>query len=600
MSSTSSKELMDRGPRGLLTLGFHLKGQNNNRNRSASSSAYEESIADREEFQKENIAPRPGAAPYSAEKRKDSLAPASKSLFGSGLPTLRRTRSNVNRHSPSPPVLQGTRWDEFRGEPTSAPGGKSAQVGASTFHRPFGFPENSKFGVEVSISGGSDKPKKSTFAERAAKFGRDALPEVRPPWKGASGRSAIVDPVRNTAQPPPPQRNVYSATKNSKELPRKENDFNARIGSKESLSDASRAKCLTPTVREQLAVKDKSPALSGMQTSQASEKQTLNPPAPAVSETRPAYHTVSPQLAPISSKPITIISDFDDYISRSSIDSDDSTVTVGGRDAQQPRSHFSWSTYSSADDTEEEDEEGESEFGDKEAQHMASRPTTYAERELVSRFSWTTVTTDTTYQHSPPPSPPFEARSPPSPIMMRRRPVPSQSVVAAMLSQAKKGGWDGGAIEKTRASTTSIHVKEDQARNKSSIHVNTDQTTRDKPSITSSPASAVDKALPLPPTMDKESTRIESLQAKSDELDLRQSNLQRVITELQKLDQASPLEVTLRMRKENTKKLDQVRTALEEVQRERHEVGTALARARIRAEKEEGDGSSLWLRRVTG
>jgi len=122
---------------------------------------------------------------------------------------------------------------------------------------------------------------------------------------------------------------------------------------------------------------------------------------------------------------------------------------------------------------------------------------------------------------------------------------------------------------------------------------------KNKTRMSVSSASTTDKALPLPPTVDKESTHIEALQAKSDELDLRVANIQRVMVELQKVDRASPLEVNEKMRRENKKKLEQIRTRLEEAQREKHEIGMALARARSRLQKEEGESSTLWLRRVT-
>lgn len=104
----------------------------------------------------------------------------------------------------------------------------------------------------------------------------------------------------------------------------------------------------------------------------------------------------------------------------------------------------------------------------------------------------------------------------------------------------------------------------------------------------------------MPPTLDKEASRIEALQVRSDELDVRQLNIMKVMAELEKVEHASPLEVTEKMRRENRKKLERVRTALEEAQLEKHEVGKALARARSKAQQEEGESSSLWLRRVTG
>jgi len=95
-------------------------------------------------------------------------------------------------------------------------------------------------------------------------------------------------------------------------------------------------------------------------------------------------------------------------------------------------------------------------------------------------------------------------------------------------------------------------------------------------------------------------THIDNLIARREDLTVQRRNIQKVIQELKRIDVASPLDVDWKTRKENKKKLDERQERLEEIEREEHEVGRALARTRRKAEREEGIDSGLWVRRVTG
>lgn len=540
---------------------------------------------DNDIVQKENIRPRqPTVSPDGRKKPPVSLSNKS---FGSSIPLLRRARSNLTRNGAATQSAQGTKWDEFMGEPTNGPTGRPAQVKPSTFNDPFArFPtgqqgasahDDQRFGVQVSISGGADKPKKSTFAEKAAKFGREALPEVRPPWKGGSGRAALVEPVRSTRQDLPAR--VYTAVRSPSPPYRRSNRTRSRAA--ETSKDLDETKSVDEGSRTPIASK----STNSVNTISAPaplniQKQTTSAPAANKLSAVPARKPVS-----IFGQPLTLEPAFNEFYSRSSSSLSShgsltgSSVSAEDKTEEEPKSHFSWSTFA----------ESESEYGDGQdtpVQMYPGKPQFGQAQDPVSRFSWTTVATNTTSQQTPPSSPAANtsrSQKLPSPIMMRRRPLPSMSSMSSLrnLSDASNSN--------TGDSTPNMNVETiDYAQSKTGT-------------TSSSPASANNKALPPRPEMtNKQSSHMDVLQAKSDELDLRVSNIQRVISELEKVERASPLDVTEKMRKENRKKLDTVRTTLEEAQRERHEVGMALARAWSRAHKEEGTASALWLRRVTG
>ena len=568
MSSVSSKQSADADSPWREGCGWpdFQKGQKVGRH-PALKSAYEDGNKSQDYLQKENIRPRFGGL-LTTENKGEPDEPNSRSIFAGGPSLLRKARSNLSRRSPPLPTSQGASQTGPKWDPTFVPSSKPTQDDQRTVIEPFGQPDRTKYGFEVSISGGDGKVKKATLVERAAMFGKSALPEIRPLWKGGSGRSGSVDTV--TGRSLPQTRQLYTVEKNMKD---KSKGLGA-TGSEEGLGDVGASPRLTLC-----GVRDKSLPLLDAQTPRIKEPTAdkTGHKTPPDGESSPTHGQVTPRGYSASSSPPKIGTVLDEVATRTSIESDDSTATVAVNHMDQSKSHFSWSTY--AESVIEAARTSHTEVGSETRQKL--------ERDPVSRFSWSTVATNTTYREdcSPPdvpPSPTIDVQQPPSPIMMRRRPVRSKSSMSSMSSQPVSD------IGKTEAGTTptltSIDSKRVRARFGDSL----------------SPTSEVDKALPPPPAMNKESTRIEALQAKSDELDLRQSNLRKATADLQKIEHASPMEVTAKMRKDNNKKLEQVGAALDEVQREKHDVGRALARARLRVAREEGEASSIWLRRVTG
>ena len=107
-----------------------------------------------------------------------------------------------------------------------------------------------------------------------------------------------------------------------------------------------------------------------------------------------------------------------------------------------------------------------------------------------------------------------------------------------------------------------------------------------------------DKALPQPPKTRQTVDHIDELESRLGSLELQKKNMEKLFKELERVDSASPIEVSERMRRENRKKMSEVRTRQDEVQRELFEVGRLLSRARAKAEEVDGS-TGLWLRRVT-
>lgn len=103
------------------------------------------------------------------------------------------------------------------------------------------------------------------------------------------------------------------------------------------------------------------------------------------------------------------------------------------------------------------------------------------------------------------------------------------------------------------------------------------------------------KKLPAPPDLSPR-THLESLQREEADKVHQRANLQRVISELCKIENASPMEVPFSHVRDAKRRLTELRATLSEIELEQREIGIAISRAR----RKEGEDEGLWVRRVTG
>ena len=452
---------------------------------------------------------RPPTSENNNNARSGSLA--------SYIPALRRSASKLVRTTPSPPLVQPTRWDEYSGEPTRNGAGHPSQVHPSTFDEAL---LNDR-SYNVTICGGPDKTRKTSWSERAVRIGKDALSlDTRPPWKGGGGggRTARVDPVRDT------QVNKYTAVKDlSKSGLPADSDSDTSLGSNPNKVDAylgpidssSVSPMMPSELMREYGDDGVSPIASGAGVGSRLDTYTANTGANSQRTSSRGTIVRKPVASPSNSN----------------------------KENQHPaqlNSHFSWTTMADSD-------------ADAESIRTTRTPRTVAPDQMQSsdsRFSWTTVNTTTTYQQDGPLESP-----PPFPLLSSR-------------------AW------KTN---------------------NQAQYMPDKPLTPPEHKQMLDaKSLPEPPAVSKIMSHVDALTAQRDDLSLQHKNIEKVMKELQQIDRASPLEVDWSTKKANLKRLEECKVCVEEIEREEHEVGRALARARRKAEREEGIDSGLWVRRVTG
>ncbi|PNS19416.1 hypothetical protein CAC42_2593 [Sphaceloma murrayae] len=441
-----------------------------------------------------------------------------KNYFASHIPQLRKQKSQERRKSPS--SEPATKWDEYRGEPVrDGSRGKPGSVRPNTFEQSLRNDQR----YNVTISGGSDdkvdKARKPTWGERAARIRKDTF-DARPPWKGGAGRTAIVDPVKDTPVPrsSPKFTAVRDMSKPGLEESGSDNSMTGKPTRPEEPRNMSPVSQLGGRYEDDVVVarndstqgwqeKDVSPITTTPKSYFSDQQQPRGPPVRMVPQ-----NTSSPTPSKVSRKPVG--------------------PRVMDKENRSPQSHSSsneWSNMGSANRSTPGELQGDP----------------------VSRFSWTTVNTTTTYQQdSPPPSLP---------------PVP----VPSLDRNAWRNISTGPAVP-SKPPTPPPHSPENR------------------------------KNLPPAPVVSKTMTHVEMLATQDNELALRRRNIQRIIQELQQVDNASPLDVDWKTVKANKKKLEERRGELSEIEREQHELGLAIARARRRAEREEGYESGLWVRKVTG
>jgi hypothetical protein len=517
--------------------------------------------------------------------RQGSQIPVPRKAPPTGIPLQNRTQR-------APPAKAWTQnvgkspmmWDKYSGEPTLTGAGVPAQVKPGTAF-------NLRSQLRPTGSRAYQPPpadpeaqQKTTFREKASRFAHKNLTiDTRPPWKGASGRQAIVAPPEdNPGQPlPVPQR-----------APK-------RVQSPENTPQSG----APPTAVRKVAASPETATVASPETTDT-QKEAFPP-----LEEHPAYRN-NPQEIYASQGPPEVKqtgypspvspTDVETTPTQTSPEHDYATRTTD--DIILPKRH-------------ESRRSPERESNSRQSSQNHPDPT--------SRFSWTTTNTSTTYQHSPPPSPPppmpqayaniysqpqsrtgstarvpldtaptvlnrghptrrlgDQSAGPPSPTFTLRsisstirKPVPTYQPIQS------------GPLPNWRDGIT--------ARNPYSLRA---------PSIAPSTMStqAGDKSLPKTPGELNSVDLVTALQAQQDDLFNQRSNIQRVIRDLEKPEPQNPLVSDIRARREKEKKLQALRVDLDEVARLEYDCGLRLHRAWKRREREDPSAgpSVLWVRRI--
>lgn len=508
--------------------------------------------------------------------------------------TMDTARSNIPVLRKAPPVLQTgetqapqkfwggkvasegkVRWDEYSGEPNSA--GRAGSINPGTYAKDVASKQPQPLGYHVSISG--PEKRNVSFGDRVGRFGVRPPPvetAKHEPWSRATGRSQIAPPLKDQPSTKPLQlpRKTQSPDTTS---PTSINHYSRRNFTAPLSTSAMRV----PVGADTGGVADRSPNLDAHEDQ---IKPTVplkvgknSPSSRVVSPVTPSYptglgiHTPTP-FTPIESQrresPDTVI--HEQSFSRE--------IPIPERIATPPQDPV---VYKAAGQTPDK-----------------------LNREPSSRFSWTTYNSATTYQHSPPPSPPqppplptitpsrprvvtepISASTAANSILSRRRPVPQADRLPEHIlpSPSSSGPETPGTAKITTMSspTTNSPISPSGAS-------------------TFNTATGTSKALPLPPTSLSASDHIAVLESQIEDLRIRRSNVYRLLNDLNNAAPPNPLITDFKRARLVEQRKRGFEDELSEIKREEHDVGLRLHRAWRKRDREMGgEGSAIWVRRVT-
>ncbi|TDZ13659.1 hypothetical protein Cob_v013194 [Colletotrichum orbiculare MAFF 240422] len=567
-----------------------------------------------------------------------------------GAPTLRETKSQQRLR-----IQRETKWDDMTGEPTSLDTGRSGSVRPQEYAQEFGSSKQLFGRSAAALKAMHNAPQaQETFTDRlrrlrplgAGKQQPEVSPtapeaiEERPPWRGASGRTPIVNPVKDTAPKEPltvPKRNSRRMAVGPRLPIAGVNSPMSPVSTSES-ETSPRAKA--PAVRtvlhapRQLMTGSPSPAPSPVASPSPTAAAATRTPPPAQSSYPSPPNSGAGIKSPVvattpeatNDAPVTIRQPaslpglpaapnanlgHDRAIRRKPTPASSQAAALS---LHAPQPSYSSSIYSAAtavrpttDDAQQETSPSEPRAAQDDAP-KASEPWV----QPPSRFSVTTYATsaaDTPRQSTDQQRPPVPALpSPPQTdgVMNRKRPPvlgrssPSQEPIVISMSSPYLS-------PEFAASNNSISPTPARSQLPSQKHLVPRASSPSMYSTTSRPESvwSTSKALPPPPTeTSMVNDRVGYLNARLESLGNRRININQAIkqmTELMPTDSILASEAVLRKREAEKRKVEALKVELSEVQREEYEIGLKLHRAYKRMDRNaEYEPTTLWVRRVTG
>lgn len=517
------------------------------------------------------------------------------------------------------------RWDGMTGEPTLGNTGLSGQVKPAEYvqglktskagsapssalerlrnaQSSFGDKVRKLRGGDVTSPSAAEHPPMSPEPEPASDSPTPASPPAsarpprksslnttagRPEWKGGSGRTTLVDPVRDTPQPGP----LQIPRKSSKR--EKRANKNRGAGGPVSLSPVSPSESETELSRaDPTAAKLVSPERAT--PSPILEGQDAGKDYPSPPNSVPPSHAVGPGTP---TTPASVNIDNSRAVRRKPT----SSAGYAPRSTSHHAPHFSTasSVYSSFDTTTVPHPSGAANITVTTRNPKtpptpdAPASTTPADDNWVQPSSRFSITTYATSAHTRSPNVSVDMDAPPVPAPPQGYSQP-QSDVGPPEGAYMSSPYTSPAAEMRKAAALGYDNSPWQARVTPSIM-------SERPGSVASTS----KALPLaPPELQTANDRVGHLNARLESLANRRININKGIakmTELMPTDNLMASDAVLRKREEEKVKVEGLKAELAEVRRMEYELGLKLHRSYKRQDREaEYEPTGLWVRRVTG
>jgi hypothetical protein len=464
-----------------------------------------------------------------------------------------------------------TRWDDYSGEPTTSDKGKESTVKPSTHPVEMQYPDLKEKTRQILAGLRERSAANQLVAGKAPQTAQtDPLddPPEREPWKGASGRVALVKPVRNNP----------AARLEPIRIPANHDRRVEAVASNTSRTVTPSSSTIKPVPSEsaEYMVRPPAPLRVGENSPGVRLPVTAEPPQPLESPFR------SPQYPDTVHGPVTMpTSNSGLSIGPTSRPLTPLTPTPS-RPAIPPARSDSKQNFTPTNSS--------TALGIAQPQPRSDslQPVNSANDDPSSRFSWTTY--GTTVTDSPPDTPRADPNSPPvphlpantpTPLVMRKRPVQAQAQARPQTSPITNN-------------LPIIHNIQVVARKPT-------PSDRRRASTLLTTASDLSKSLPQCPPEMEAPDKISSLEARMEEFARRKRNINKLISQLKSGVQPSNIAFDLRTREEVKRTIKGLEGELAEIIQEEHEVGLRLHRVQRKKDRDEmyENPTGLWIKRVT-
>ena len=471
-----------------------------------------------------------------------------------------------------------TKWDDYSGEPTTADSGKPPQTRPGA-QQPLEmqYPQLKERTKQI-LAGLRDRTQpqqKTAWARTPPPVAADPLdnpPAPKQPWKGASGREAIVAPVKNTA-----------AARNK---PLKHPEQN--VSKLDPIQDRARTVSPDGEQRPQQTVQPKEPEPAKSQVSQrtyATQPKAKTPPKPDLSiRAVPSQEEIKP-VAPLKVKSPRV---------RSPAEAENIASLQSPFHSPHPSQFRVNNDLAASVNKEKDTGHGElpvdlrhpfrapaEEHNPKRTNEGSQQPgTSQLVHEPESKLSWTTYAT--TRNDSPESMRPIKLDSSPvpshssmpSPLIMRKRPI-STAAYNPPFSNPEAAGPRVSIV-----SRKPIPVERNRA---------------------GSGMLSSSKSLPPTPIEMQAGDKISTLEARLEDLSRRRRNNKKIVQELQEALKKNAIVYDTWKRTEVEKQIINLENELLDISREEHEVGLQLHRAQRKKDREDcyENPTGLWIKRVT-
>ena len=456
-----------------------------------------------------------------------------------------------------------TRWDEYSGEPTNDQRGKPASVRPGSQSVEMQYPHLKERTKQI-LAGIREREtaKKKPWGKPPPPVADDPLdnPPEREPWRGASGRAAIVEPVRNTPSARKGPVQAQHPERRSSRVPAEANAPTAAFHSAVTEPQTQEPSVPRPTLRASPSAASIKPVVP-LKTRNLTPDLNRTSPTQSPVERTPVQSPTSPTAsAEIHlNGPVLYPEALQTRVESPQYDPEPTTPTTP---TPIPATH-----------------------NDKFSDTPASYPPADFEREQ-SRFSWTTYTTSTmesprsmaqvVRDSSPPPAMPDL----PAGIKIKKRPVSSSPFMHSHPYMHQQFVNSTGSV--VRKPVPSVNASNASVATAASRAVSTS------------------KSLPPTPTVMEAADKIENLAAQLESLQRRKHNVTRIIGDLESSLRRNAVIYDMWKRREVEKNIINHKMSLDEITSDIHEISIQMHRAQRKRDQQDGvQATGLWIKRVT-